>query len=64
MLSSFITGYNDLFKFLIQRPGIRFKPGYKQAGISQINIPILVVGIRAVITVPRTKQNTTKMIIL
>ena len=27
------------FKFRIQRPGIRFKPGYKQAGISQNFIP-------------------------
>ena len=33
-----IRTYSE-FKFCIQRPGIRFKPGYKQAGISQIFIP-------------------------
>ena len=30
-----IRTYSE-FKFCIQRPSIRFKPGYKQAGISQI----------------------------
>ena len=49
--------------FCIQRRGIRFKPGYKQAGISQILYP-LGVGIKAVITLPRAQQNSTKMFIL
>ena len=44
------------FKFHIQRPSIRFKPGYKKAGISQIFLYLLWVGIKAVIKLPRTKK--------
>ena len=48
-----IRTYSE-FKFCIQRPSIRFKPGYKQAGISQFTP--LGVDIKTVITLHSTKM--------
>ena len=50
------------FTICIKRPGIRFKHGYKPSGKAKF-LYLPKVGIRAVQTLSRTKQNTKNVIL-